>query len=215
MESEMDMGDTPATDAVQRYTVSRGGESHSASFYAKQLMSPEWMVDVPTGITTDWYVVPHPEGERCLVISSRGGTVSRRRNGSIVHRFPSALPNGSRATGANSDSYCILDCVFHKTDQTYYVLDIMCWKGHAVYDCTAEFRLFWVQCKLQETDAGCPPAAQHRYRFCPLPAYATRSLPGNVVCRISSVRCEYLCGHGGNMRRQLAVEAWSRVSEYL
>ena len=37
----------------------------------------------------------HPEGERCLVVTSRGSTISRRRNGSILHRFPSRLPNGA------------------------------------------------------------------------------------------------------------------------
>ena len=60
------------------------------------------------------YVVSHPEGERCLVIASKGNTVSRRRNGSVLHRFPSLLPNGSRATGGSSDQYCILDAVFHE-----------------------------------------------------------------------------------------------------
>jgi hypothetical protein len=39
--------------------------------------------------------VAHPEGERCLVVTSRGSTISRRRNGSILHRFPSRLPNGA------------------------------------------------------------------------------------------------------------------------
>jgi hypothetical protein len=26
----------------------------------------------------------------------------------------------------------------------------MCWKGYALYDCTAEFRLFWLRGKLEE-----------------------------------------------------------------
>ena len=32
----------------------------------------------------------------------------------------------------------------------YYILDVMCWKGYALYDCTAEFRLFWLRGKLEE-----------------------------------------------------------------
>ena len=29
-------------------------------------------------------------------------------------------------------------------------MDVMCWKGYALYDCTAEFRLFWLRGKLEE-----------------------------------------------------------------
>lgn len=30
----------------------------------------------------------------------------------------------------------------------------MCWKGHAVYDCSSEFRLFWLTQKLAEDAPG-------------------------------------------------------------
>lgn len=117
------------------------------------------------------YVMPRPEGRRCLVISSQHMTISRHRNGSILHKFPSALPNGSRESSAGSgDDFCILDCVFHDANSVYYVLDMMCWKGYALYDCSAEFRLFWVQSKLAE----CLPGSgqeQQRYTFVPVPAF--------------------------------------------
>jgi snurportin-1 len=29
----------------------------------------------------------------------------------------------------------------------------MCWKGYSLYDCSAEFRLYWVQSKLAESGA--------------------------------------------------------------
>mmetsp|Transcript_37205 Transcript_37205/g.71346 ORF Transcript_37205/g.71346 Transcript_37205/m.71346 type:complete len:446 (+) Transcript_37205:164-1501(+) len=154
-----------------RLSPSRAGMEHSRTFYATQLASPEWMVDVPADLRANWYVLCHPEGERCLVVAARGGTVTRRRNGSVLHKFPSLLPNGSRATMASNDQFCILDAVFHPDDQTYYVLDIMCWKGQAIYDCGYEFRAFWVACKMQECDAAQPPSPSHRYRLVPLPAY--------------------------------------------
>lgn len=31
--------------------------------------------------------------------------------------------------------YTILDCIYSEVDRTYYILDIMCWRGHPVYDC--------------------------------------------------------------------------------
>jgi hypothetical protein len=56
-----------------------------------------------------------PAGQRCLVIAANGSTISRQRNGRILHCFPSALPNGARTrdVAAASHVYCILDCIFH------------------------------------------------------------------------------------------------------
>lgn len=59
------------------------------------------------------YVFARPSGKRCFVVSSNGTTVSRLRNGCLLHRFPSALPNGAR-TSRSGQSYCILDCIFHE-----------------------------------------------------------------------------------------------------
>jgi snurportin-1 len=58
-------------------------------------MLPEWMVDVPPDLGSSWYVTPRPSGQRCLVIASRGATVSRLKTGRVLHRFPSALPGGA------------------------------------------------------------------------------------------------------------------------
>lgn len=61
------------------------------------------------------YVFARPSGKRCFVVSSNGTTVSRLRNGSLLHRFPSALPNGAKTKESRSaQSYCILDCIFHE-----------------------------------------------------------------------------------------------------
>ena len=113
-----------------------------------------------------------PEGQRCLVIASHQSTISRQRNGSILHKFSSPLPNGSRnSTAGSGDDICILDCIFHEPDSTYYVIDMMCWKGYALYDCSAEFRLYWVQLKLAECIADASQD-QQRYPLAPVAAYA-------------------------------------------
>lgn len=31
--------------------------------------------------------------------------------------------------------YTILDCIYSDVERTYYILDVMCWRGHPVYDC--------------------------------------------------------------------------------
>lgn len=133
------------------------------------------------------------------MVASNGITVSRLRNGSMLHRFPSSLPNGSRTNNntRSGQSYCILDCIFHEVlvnlffnvffvgllpkfvkwcwfvavcytlqpDQTYYVIDMVSWAGMSHYECTAEFRFFWLNSKLAETGACNYPSHYHKYRF--------------------------------------------------
>ena len=138
----------------------------------------------------------------------------------------------------SSDTYCILDTIFHPPTDTYYIMDMMCWKarsanaqmhacfaslpayttcqdaedraplstdgqighhphqcrmrlarvvtfhrgrldkrccrrmqGYALYDCNAEFRLFWVTSKLAETDAGQPGSSYNQYAITSVPAF--------------------------------------------
>ncbi|KAM5569934.1 hypothetical protein ABKV19_017115 [Rosa sericea] len=146
------------------------GGLEARKWFQKQLMLPEWMIDVPHRLTQDWFVLARSAGERCLVVSYNGTTVSRRRNGTVLHRFPSALPDGCSRTKAQP-SCSILDCIFHEMDQTYYVIDMLCWRDYSLYDCTAEFRFFWLKSKLAETRACDPPSYYHRYRFSLVPWY--------------------------------------------
>lgn len=164
---------------------SPGGQGVSMrQYYAQQLMQPEWLVDVPPDLASEWYALPRPEGQRCLVVAARGQTVARLRNGALFERFASPLPAGAPGQPAGDDNFCILDCVYHAPDQTYYVLDLVCWKGYSMYGCSAEFRLFWVQSKLEESGAtsahptavvpswaGQQQAVAATRRFLPLPAY--------------------------------------------
>lgn len=147
----------------------RGADARK--WFARQLMLPEWMIDVPDRLPHDWYVFARPSGKRCFVVASNGTTISRQRNGSVLHHFPSALPNGARTRDASGSgqSYSILDCIFHEADQTYYVIDMLCWKSYSLYDCTAEFRFFWLNSKLAETGACEPPSHYHKYRFSLVP----------------------------------------------
>ncbi|KAL3499105.1 hypothetical protein ACH5RR_041837 [Cinchona calisaya] len=156
---------------VRQASKLRGMEARR--WFAKQLMLPEWMIDVPPNLSTDWYVFARPAGKRCFVVSSNGTTVSRLRNGILLHRFPSALPNGARTNNASrsGQSYCILDCIFNEKDQTYYVIDTVCWAGFSLYECTAEFRFFWLDSKLVEVGACDAPSPYHRYRFASVPVY--------------------------------------------
>lgn len=58
-----------------------------------------------------------------------------------------------------------------QSDETYYVIDGVCWAGISLYECTAEFRFFWLNSKLAETGACDVPSAYHKYKFSALPVY--------------------------------------------
>lgn len=61
--------------------------------------------------------------------------------------------------------------VILQPDQTYYVIDLVCWAGFSLYECTAEFRFFWLNSKLVEVGACDAPSTYHKFRFCMVPVY--------------------------------------------
>ncbi|XP_022987094.1 snurportin-1-like isoform X2 [Cucurbita maxima] len=77
--------------------------------------------------------------------------ISRLRNGSILHRFPSALPNGAKTK----------KCLWIRSNILYSKL----------YISGAEFRFFWLNSKLVETGACEPPSYYHEYKFSLIPLY--------------------------------------------
>ncbi|PRQ37916.1 hypothetical protein RchiOBHm_Chr4g0407951 [Rosa chinensis] len=140
------------------------GGLETRKWFQKKLMRPEWMIDVPHRLPHDW-----------------------RRNGTVVHHFPSALPDGCCWTKGQS-SCSILDCIFHEMDQTYCVIDMLCWRDYSLYDCTAEFKFFWLKSKLAETHA-CDrhPSYYHMYRFSLVPWY---------TCDLTALHTTYIYRSG-------------------
>ncbi|KAM4619461.1 snurportin-1 [Polymixia lowei] len=133
--------------------------------YANQLMLSEWLVDVPKELDTDWLMVVCPMGKRSLIVASKGSTAAYTKSGYCVNRFPSLLPGGNRHNSAMGKDYTILDCIYSEVDRTYYILDVMCWRGHPVYDCPTEFRFYWLQSKVQEADGLSEIAKRNPFRF--------------------------------------------------
>lgn len=139
--------------------------------FKNQLMLPEPLTDIPSDLVSGWFCLPFPSNSRrCIVISSNGMTTSRLIDGTTMNRFPTTLPNGSQATRESKGNFCILDCAFHEESKTYFVLDIMAWKGCLYYDCATDFRLFWLHSKLSETNSQ-TISPNNPFRFVPLPFY--------------------------------------------
>jgi snurportin-1 len=149
--------DAPAAVFTAMDTSSSGGKPADGSsrngksahpLPTDALMTAEWLVDVPLDLASHWYITPRPAGRRCLLVASGGLTRAYSRSGK-PRSFPSALPNGSRATRGGM-STCELDCIWSEQEQTYYVVDLLSWKGHGLTDCSAEFRVYWLGTKLAE-----------------------------------------------------------------
>ncbi|XP_038069008.1 snurportin-1-like isoform X2 [Patiria miniata] len=140
-------------------------------YYRNQLMLSEWLVDVPPNLAMDWLMVPCPVGRRNLIVAAKGKTSSYSKSGYRLSVFPSLLPGGCRKHKHNNTDYSLLDCVFHEATQTFYVLDIMCWRGHPVYDSDTEFRFYWLQTKLSEAPELAVQSSINPYRFLALPSY--------------------------------------------
>lgn len=168
---EMDADGTNAGSARRR-------RSRAPNVAATALVAAEWMVDVPVDLPTNWYVMARPAGRRCLVSTAGGVTRAQGRSGK-ARSFPSALPGGSRAGGRAGE--CQLDCIFSEAEQRYYVVDLLLWKGQAMVDCTAEFRLFWLQARLSEARASVS-SSSNPCTFVPLDPH---------LCTTESLRAAY------------------------
>nr|XP_034994058.1 snurportin-1 [Zootoca vivipara] len=151
--------------------------------YANQLMLSEWMIDVPPDLVQEWLVVVCPVGKRALIVASQGSTAAYTKSGFCVNRFPSFLPGGNRRTSATGKEYTILDCIYSEAQQMYYILDVMCWRGHPVYDCQTDFRFYWLHSKMQEEDGLGKKSHLNPFKFVGLQSY---SCTPESLCKVLS-----------------------------
>ena len=141
------------------------GRSANASvraFWASQFMIPEWMVDVPSDIGTNWYVMARPEGQRCLVVISHGTVLVRNRSGATIDTFPSSHMHWAGDHQVPHKEY-ILDCIHQSS--VFYVTDVLCWGGHDLLDCTAEFRMYWKDCHVAAAVSGNAKEGKYSFRL--------------------------------------------------
>jgi len=137
--------------------------------YKSQLMMSEWLVEVPSDFSSNWIAVLCPVAKRCLVVASRGRTKAFSKSGYCLDVHPSHLPGGSHHSAGKDTT--ILDCLYSEINQTYYILDLMCWNGHAVYESETEFRFYWLHEKMQEFTTLGSKCKGNPYKFVALPQF--------------------------------------------
>ncbi|CAL1544975.1 unnamed protein product [Lymnaea stagnalis] len=160
--------------------------SKPGRFYKDQLMLSEWLVEVPSDFATEWITVLCPVAKRCLIVASKGTTRAYTKSGYCMNSFPSHLPGGYRKNVEKETT--ILDCLFNEATQTYYILDLMCWNGHTIYDTETEFRFYWLHEKLKETQSLQVASSTNPYKFIGLPGF--RCIQEDISLAVTSAEFE-------------------------
>ncbi|XP_077988962.1 snurportin-1-like [Glandiceps talaboti] len=169
-EEEDDDGDGEQNESMD---TSKPKQKHRKRkrYYKNQLMLSEWLVEVPSDFQQEWVMVLCPVGKRSLVVAARGKTSAYARNGFKVNQFPSLLPGGNRRHSCKYAEYTLIDCIYSEASRTFYILDMMCWRGVPIYDSETDFRFYWMQTKLEEIPELANHSSINPYNFLPLPFY--------------------------------------------
>ncbi|XP_072752520.1 snurportin-1 [Anoplolepis gracilipes] len=132
-----------------------------------RMMLSEWMSDVPQDFSENWIMVPCPIGKRTRLVSGRGITKAYSRRGVLCNTFPSALPGGN--SNADMRHSAIVDCIWVKNQQVYYICDVLYWCILPFTNCEAVFRLYWINNKIHEIEEfkECDSDA-NKFRILPL-----------------------------------------------
>lgn len=90
--------------------------------YRNILMLSEWMMELPEDLD-DFLLIPCPTGIRVVVVASNNQkTETFYKNGMHFFNFKSNLPHDT-----------ILDCIFNKSNNTIYVLDVLVFAGKFLF----------------------------------------------------------------------------------
>lgn len=114
----------------------------------QKLQFSEWLHEKPENLS-EWYLVPCPKGDRCMVVACNGRTEMYEKTGRYIKGFPSLLPGDA---GGSKNDITILDCIYVRSLATFYVLDAISFGNLELTNCEAEFRFFWLKSKLLENN---------------------------------------------------------------
>ncbi|CAD6208903.1 GSCOCG00010717001-RA-CDS [Cotesia congregata] len=165
-------------------TIDYQYRSKRNKLYINTLMLSEWMIDIPENFCDEWFMLPCPKGKRALIVARKGKTQVFTRRGNKIIEFNSALPGGNYEH--HSKNSTILDCIWVKKDQSYYVLDVLSWSNQTLLDCDAEFRHFWLSSKLGESPEFSEQSKFNKYPFVALPNIFCNENLSDFVHKLSS-----------------------------
>jgi len=107
-------------------------------YYSNQFMTESYLTSSSQLCQNTYIITPRPYGTRCMLVAGNGITIAFDNKGKRFKKFNSNLPSGNRWDLIRNE-YVILDCVH--CENTFYVVDMLCWKQQIFYDVTADCRL--------------------------------------------------------------------------
>ncbi|CAD5123814.1 DgyrCDS12125 [Dimorphilus gyrociliatus] len=156
-------------DGMDTTEESEDDEYKPGRFYKNQLMLSEWLIDVPENFQDNFIMVACPTGKRVLVVAAKGKTKVFSKSGrKILGDFPSELPGGNvRQSSVHfGKTETVLDCIFNEALRTFFILDLMCWSSHPIYDSETEFRFYWLKTKYEEEGGNLNTMSKYnKFRF--------------------------------------------------
>lgn len=134
--------------------------------YAKIIAYPDYLFEIPSDLTPDeWYIIPKPEGARCLLIAKEGLSFIRDKNGFCIKKFISNFPGGNPK---KKRGVTILDVFYDRKKEVCYFLDILFWNDQNLIDCSAEARFFWLDTHAAQIIHDIP---EFQINFCKIPRF--------------------------------------------
>ena len=115
--------------------------------FSTSLCLPEWMIEIPPDLNTNWLVMPRPEGKRYILSSKRGRTVLRSVNG-YSKVVKSNLPGSvykyriMMMISLNYRGNCVLDVILG--EKSVFVMDVIYFNNVDYGESEADSRFFTV-----------------------------------------------------------------------
>lgn len=126
------------------------------------LQLSEWMRERPENLN-EWLFVPCPQGKRCMIVAEGGITLMFNKKGKLCSKFRSRFPGGG-SNGRIRNLCTILDCVYSKQTNTFYILDVLCYGQQSMLNCETQFRYFWLRSQFEDNDNCFTKLSPHNER---------------------------------------------------
>lgn len=134
------------------------GDLKNRRVFSRLFMQPDAMVEIPSDLADNWYVLLRPEGERCMLIIKHNSVTVRSKNGVVTEEFvmdPFALD------ARETKELVILDAVSGINERTmkreYYVIDVILMNNNELAFSDFEFRQFYLKQHWPFSDSGSAP----------------------------------------------------------
>ncbi|KAI8774723.1 uncharacterized protein LOC106064420 [Biomphalaria glabrata] len=110
-----------------------------------KVMNSQWMMIKPENFECNYLACICPVAKRRILVAANGSTCTYNKYGKLIESFTSSLPCGNPSQYMkNSAEMVILDCLWSGALQKFYVIDLLYWRQHSLYESEAEFRFFWL-----------------------------------------------------------------------